>query len=181
VRATTEPRTATLTITEAAVLCLLAVNGESSGYDLARHAARSVGHVWAPARSRLYGLLPRLVADGYADVTSVVQDTRPDKRLYRLTPAGDAALARWLATVEPGATDALLLRVFYGGMLPRETLAAHLGQFREDVRGRLEDLGAIEATNTGTGHDRFHRLLIRYGRARAEAELRWAEEVLAEL
>ena len=52
------------TTTEAAVLALLALNGEQSGYDLLKHVTRSIGHIWAPAKSQLYALLPRLVQDG---------------------------------------------------------------------------------------------------------------------
>ena len=177
----TQTHVKALTVTEAAVLCLLAANGPSSGYDLAGHAARSVGHVWAPARSQLYAVLPRLVADGLADVAEVRQPTRPDKRVYELTAAGEAALAGWLETVEPGAADAFRLRVFYGGLMPQEALVAQLEGFRDELRERLEAFAAIEETNTGAGHDRFHRLMLRYGRARAEAELAWADEVLSEL
>src|SRR4029077_2564916 len=40
-----------LTTTEAAVLALLAIEGERSGYDLLKLATKSIGHVWTPARS----------------------------------------------------------------------------------------------------------------------------------
>ena len=46
-------RTRTLTTTEAAVLALLAIEGEQSGYDLLKQASRSIGQVWAPAKSQL--------------------------------------------------------------------------------------------------------------------------------
>jgi DNA-binding PadR family transcriptional regulator len=37
-----------------------------SGYNLAKLVAKAIGHVWSPARSQLYAVLPRLVADGLA-------------------------------------------------------------------------------------------------------------------
>ncbi len=77
----------TLTTTEAAVLALLAIEGERSGYDLHKLVSRSVGHVWAPAKSRLYAVLPRLAADGLAKSRSVRQSDRPDKQVYRITAA----------------------------------------------------------------------------------------------
>ena len=54
-----------LTTSEAAVLASLALDGEGSGYELTKRVGRAIGHVWAPARSQLYALLPRLVRDGH--------------------------------------------------------------------------------------------------------------------
>ena len=79
------------TTTELAVLGLVAF-GETSGYDLARTAARSIGHMWAPSRSQIYKVLPRLVAAGYARSREIEQRGRPDKAVYRITPAGRRAL-----------------------------------------------------------------------------------------
>src|SRR6187200_2014064 len=93
-----------LTATEAAVLGLLA-DGEQSGYDLRRCAERSVGYFWAPARSQIYAVLPRLVEAGLARRRHVRQDTRPDKRLYRITAAGRAR-----AGPQPPPAQALLRR-----------------------------------------------------------------------
>ena len=172
---------ATLTTTEAAVLCLLAVGGERSGYDLARLASSSVGHLWTPARSQLYAVLPRLERSGLASGRTVAQQNRPDKRLYRITAEGQTVLDAWLESIEPEATDAFRLKVFYGGLMPRESLVAHLEAARKEATERLERFAELEAENSGKGNDRFHRLLIRYGQARAQTDLDWASEVLEEL
>ena len=42
-----------LTTTEAAVLALLAIEGERSGYDLLKGVTHAIGHIWSPARSGL--------------------------------------------------------------------------------------------------------------------------------
>ena len=78
------------------MLSLLAIEGECSGYDLLRQARKSVANIWAPAKTQLYAVLPRLVAAGLATQRAVVQERRPDKQLYRVTAAGRAALQRWL-------------------------------------------------------------------------------------
>ena len=56
-RTSTMRTMAEATRTELAVLGLLAWAGESSGYELNRRAERSVGFIWAPARSQLYAVL----------------------------------------------------------------------------------------------------------------------------
>ena len=176
-----EPTTRTLTTTEAAVLALLAIEGERSGYELDKLVRKAIGFVWAPARSQLYTVLARLAKDGLADVRHVRQTQRPDKQLYRITDAGRSALAAWHETVEPGSAETFFLKLFVGGLTSRETLIAHVEQFRRDTERRLAELRAIEPTNTRRGHDEFHFFLLRLGIERRELELRWADEVLAEL
>ena len=71
--------------------------------------------------------------------------------------------------------------MFQGGLMTLETLVAHVEQYRADVAARLQLYRDIEPTNTRRGHDYFHYLMLRHGIARAEATLRWADEVLEEL
>ena len=170
-----------LTLTEAAVLSLLLIEGEQSGYDLLKLAEKSVGHVWAPAKSQLYTTLRRLTGAGLAVSRQVVQSGRPDKQLYRITEEGTEAVDRWLATVEPEATERAWLRMFQGGLMPLETLIAHVEQYRADTAARLQLYRNVEPTNTRRAHDYFHHLMLRHGIVRAEATLRWADEVLEEL
>jgi PadR family transcriptional regulator AphA len=173
-------KTKSLTLTEAAVLALLAVGDDQSGYELSKHAARSVGHVWSPARSHLYAVLGRLAGDGLVRVRHVVQTDRPDKQLYRITPAGRASLQEWLETVDTN-DDAFQLKVFYGAFLSRERLVEHVEAYRERVRERLAVYDEIARTNTNRGHDYYHRLLLDFGYARARASLEWSEDVLMKL
>jgi PadR family transcriptional regulator AphA len=177
---TSPTQTKELTLTEAAVLALLAGEGERSGYDLAKCAASSVGHVWAPARSHLYAVLARLARDGLATVRTVVQNDRPDKQLYTITSTGEEALQAWL-TADAEDDDSFHLKVFYGAFLPRRRLIEHIEAFRERVHERLDVYDAINETNTNRGHDYYHRLMLDYGYARARASLAWADEVLRKL
>jgi len=170
-------RTVELTTTEAAVLSLLAMEGERSGYDLVKQVERSIAHVWSPARSGLYATLQRLARDGLVRSRRVAQRDRPDKQLYRLSREGRQALDAWLELVEPEADDRFFLKLFVGGLTSNDVLLQHVEQFRADTELRLARYRAIEPTNTNTGHDWYHRHLLRLGIARAALDLRWAEEV----
>jgi DNA-binding PadR family transcriptional regulator len=170
----------TLTTSEAAILALLAIDGEGSGYELTKRVGRAIGHVWAPARSRLYGLLPRLVADGHARVRTVRQETRPDKQVYALTDAGRAALDAWLAG-DGGGEAAFHLRLFVGALAPPETVVGHVERFRAETLARLDEYRRIEPTNTREGVDRFHWYELRRAIERAEQDVAWADWVLADL
>ena len=160
--------TVTLTTTEAAVLALLAIEGERSAYELTKAVERAIGHIWSPAKSGLYATLPRLAKDGLA---------RKSGRHYRISASGREALDAWLTTVESGARETFFLKLFVGGLTTPEALLGHVEQFVADTEERLDMLRAIEPTNTNTGHDWHHRHLLEYGIERAEHELAWAERV----
>lgn len=159
------------------MLALLAIEGERSGYDLFKLVGKAIGHVWSPARSGLYAVLPRLERAGLARRRVVVQSTRADKQLYSITSAGGSALDAWLETVEPGATQSFHLKLFVGGLTNRDVLLGQVAQFRADTAARLAMYREIEPTNTNAGHDWYHRHLLMLAIARAELDLRWADEV----
>jgi len=177
---TTDTVPTTLTTSEAAILALLAIGGDGSGYELTKRVGRAIAHVWAPARSRLYDLLPRLVADGYASVRVVHQSKRPDKQVYALTPAGRAALDTWLGS-DAGGEAAFHLRLFVGSLASADTLAGHVERFRAATLDRLEEYRRIEPTNTREGADRFHWYELRRAIERAEQDVAWADWVLGDL
>jgi DNA-binding PadR family transcriptional regulator len=166
-----EPAVQQLTTTEAAVLALLAIEGERSGYELAKAVENAIGHIWAPARSGLYACLPRLAKSGLAQVR------RADKPLYAISAAGRAALEAWFEKVEPGARDTVFLKLFLGGLTTHDVLLRHLAQFQDDVEARLAGYRAIEQTNSNRGHDWYHRHLLTLGIENAERELAWAARV----
>src|SRR5713226_106909 len=120
--ATSSAAIAQLTTTEAAVLALLAMEGERSGYELSKLVQKSIAHAWSPARSGLYAVLPRLERAGLARSRVVAQSRRPDKRLYAITRAGRRSLDAWLEMVEPGATEEFYLKLFVGGLTTTDVL-----------------------------------------------------------
>lgn len=159
------------------MLALVAIEGERSGYDLLKLVQQAIGHVWSPARSGLYAVLPRLVRNGLATSRTVEQSDRPDKQLYQLSSRGREALDSWLGTVEPGARETFFLKLFVGKLTSADVLLEHVAQFVTDTEQRLATLRAIEPTNTNTGHDWYHRHLLVYGIERAEHDLEWAARV----
>ena len=165
--------TARLTTTEAALLALLAIEGERSAYELVKLVDTAIAHVWSPARSGLYAVLPRLVRDRLAHGRA----DRRGRRLYRISAAGRESLDEWLSDVEPGARDTFFLKLFVGGLSDPETMLEHVEQFRADTEERLAVLRAAEPANTNRGHDWYHRHLLRYGVERLELERDWADRV----
>ena len=174
------------TRTELAVLGLLAWSGESSGYELHTRVARSVGFIWAPARSHLYAVLKRLAADGLVAGREVAQADRPDKRLFSLTEPGMATLKAWLDQVEPiepEDRDGVLLKLFFAAYADPDAIRAQLLDYRERVQARLATYFEIEATfDAEPDLAALPRLQsLRLGIALMRASLEWADETVAAL
>ncbi len=171
----TIPRQTTeLTTTEGVVLGLLAER-ERSGYDLLKRAEGSVAHMWSPAKSQLYAVLPRLVESGLARRRNVRQSSRPDKQVYRLTPKGREAVRHWLEAAPPKTWDELLLKVFFARLCSRAALLQQLEEYAEVQRALLAEYEAIKPAT------RFGALTLRYGLALIPGRLAWLEDATKEL
>ncbi len=157
--------------------------GEASGYDLVKLAERSLEFFWAPAKSQIYSELRRLVAAGLATEREVEQADRPDKRLYRITPAGERALRRWLEERpehEPFKSE-FLLKLFFGHQMSRERLLALVEGHRRDSQEALERLREIGAQIDGDPRFRSARLTLEYGIAHFRANVSWCDRALRTL
>ncbi len=171
-----------LTTTENAILGLLA-GGESSGYDLARTADRTIVYMWSPSRSQIYKVLPRLLAWGLATSREVEQRGRPDKAVYRITPAGRSTLRAWLeddAEDPERGGDLFLLKLFLAGAAPPEAALRQLDAYR----GRLERrLGVFEQMERELPDDEpiYGRVALAHGLAQVRATLAWAEDARPQL
>lgn len=167
--------------TSFALLGLLSF-GEMSGYDLKRLADRSIRYFyWSPASSQIYAELRRFAELGYVTEREVEQARRPDKRIYRITEAGLAALREWLSEGDSGPVvvkNPLLLRIFFGTHAPVESLMKEIEQERRRSLGVLESLRESERECRGHPGSLFTYLTIAQGLAVLRARLDWADEAL---
>jgi DNA-binding PadR family transcriptional regulator len=165
-----------LTTTEAALLGLLAAS-EASGYDLKKAVESSVGYFWLPAKSQIYAVLPRLVADGLATRRAVAQPHRPDKHVYRISAQGRAALEDWLE--EPAGEDSgrLLLKVFFGSLVDPDVVLRHVTEWRGRMEQLRDDLERMEAEAGDRPKNPYSALTRAYGLEYAHAVIRWTKGV----
>lgn len=128
------------------MLGLLAREGPSTPYDLERHVRATLGNFWSFPHTLLYSEPPRLVGLGLVVEEREVAGRR--RRVFAITPLGEAALAAWLdrPSDEPAELrDPGLLQLFFGDLAPVESrvrlaeqqLAIHrakLARYEEDQR-----------------------------------------------
>jgi DNA-binding PadR family transcriptional regulator len=68
-----------------------------SGYELTHRFDRSIGYFWSATHQQIYRTLRTMEADGWVSAKVVVQHGRPDKKVYTVSDAGRAELARWIS------------------------------------------------------------------------------------
>ena len=165
---------------------------EMSGYDLKQQLDKSLSPCYdSPAKSQIYGELRRLTRQGWATATEVPQTHRPDKRVYRITPAGRAALQQWLVSpdVESDSFKSpLLLRLFFGHLVPHEILMTRLEARRQQL---VEELSAGEeqervlrgqVQESRADAQRLHFLLLfQFHMSMLHAALLWTNDAIEQL
>ena len=77
------------------------------GYEIYQHLTDPKGLwlVWRIKQSQLYALLIRLESEGYIASTLQPQDSRPPRKVFRLTRAGRDRFAAWVRTAVPHGRD----------------------------------------------------------------------------
>lgn len=79
-------------------LCLgILGDGEATGYEIKKFVEERFGHFLEVSQSAIYPALGELHREGLVSCREVRQDGRPDKKVYRLTETGRAALIEGLA------------------------------------------------------------------------------------
>jgi DNA-binding PadR family transcriptional regulator len=71
------------------------------GYDLHRRAQDELGHIWHMGISNIYGALKQLKKVGHVESTLTPQDTRPPRKVYRITRSGRKSFRNWVKQPVP--------------------------------------------------------------------------------
>ncbi|MBV9325104.1 MAG: PadR family transcriptional regulator [Chloroflexi bacterium] len=151
-----------------AVLGLLALRGEASGYDLLQIFKESLDNVWPATQSQLYTELGKLTQ---AQLVTLVAAGGRGRKGYALTDAGRAELGHWLLEEPPTALrrNDLLLRLFFLGLVPPEQAQAFLHARAHAAAALHQDLRQLRQTLADE-----HGPLAEYGRLALEWGLRFS-------
>jgi DNA-binding PadR family transcriptional regulator len=127
-----------------AVLAAL-LDGELSGYQLAKAFDLGVANFWYAQPQQLYAELGRLERDGLVRGREVVQESRPNKRVFRVTGAGLAELEAFTASsAKPSfIRDDLLVKVQAADQVDAAALIARLEERAAFARARIDLFGKL--------------------------------------
>lgn len=173
-----------------AILGMLALK-PASGYGIKKLMEQSTSNFWSESYGQIYPILKRLTEEGLATSHAEKQEGKPERNIYALTEQGKAELVNWLG--EPGEEAPerieILLKLFFGQLLPVEANIAHVEQFREIQQSHLRKYQNIERylqdcvreASLDETHDMYSLITVRYGILRCQSLLAWCEETLATL
>lgn len=138
-------------------LCLAVLTkGEATGYEIKKMFEEGpFAHFQSASFGSIYPALSRLLSDGLVEARAQEQDGRPDKKVYSITPAGNAMVDAAL-TVTPEEdtfrSDFLFL-LFFATRLPEarviELIDRRIELYRskhEHIAGQLAERAVSDCT-----------------------------------
>ena len=151
------------------------------GYELAREFAPDtpLGEVVHLEMSMLYALLKKLERDGLVRSATQMQGSRPPRKVFELTEAGNDALDRWLAEPVERTRDLrleFLLKLYIARDADPE-LARTLIAGQYDICARHVTSLQVQID---TEPDSFRRLVLEMRMAQNVALLEWLAKARSE-
>ena len=165
-----------------------------SGYELARRFDRTIGYFWAATHQQIYRTLRTMELDSWVQATRVVQHGRPDKKVYSVSAAGRAELARWISaplsgrgsSVADNRTRDLAVKVRAASFGDVDAVRAQVVELRAERAALLDTYHGFEKRqfpdpSTLTGAALHQYLVLRGGIRVEESAVDWLDEVAAAL
>ena len=163
------------------LLALLAKE-PAHGYELKLALEQTFGAAYpSPNIGQIYVTLKRLEADGLVRGEDVEQDSRPNKKVYELTPQGRDAVAAWVdePTEGPRLRDDFFIKLV---LAPRAGLADRMELINRQRRHYYTQLRALADLQEAAGsHDTPARLMIEGQYLHLQADLDWLQRCQEEL
>ncbi|MEU7279979.1 PadR family transcriptional regulator [Streptomyces sp. NPDC045431] len=163
------------------LLALLA-RGPAHGYELKQDLEQLLGAAYPPTNvGQVYVTLGRLEKSGLIEGEEIAQESRPNKKIYRLTDAGQEALRAWFEETadEPRVRDEFFMKL---ALAPRTGLAdqiALINRQRREYLNTMRNLSKLAATEDRD--NRIAHLLIEGAMLHLQADLDWLERCQEEL
>jgi DNA-binding PadR family transcriptional regulator len=157
----------------------------AAGLELARRFDRSIGFFWSATHQQIYKVLRRMEDSGWVTSATVGQDGRREKTVYTVTPAGERALAQWIAESTPREAfrSELAVRMRGASYGDRGALLVEIEKRIDDHRVRLAYYESLRERDypdpaglTGQQLDQY--LVLRGGVLMEQFWITWLTEYL---
>jgi PadR family transcriptional regulator, regulatory protein AphA len=159
-----------------------------SGYDLKKIFDTSVRHFWPADQSQIYRTLSQMSDKGWVEIEVIHQETRPDRKEYRITQTGRDELRRWLVTPlqQEENRNADMIQVFFAAQLSDEEILGLFERTAELIRAGLEqyariprDINVYREYTTSPREFFFWMLTLDVGIHNLQSNLQFIENLIA--
>ena len=138
-------------------VCLgMLTDGEASGYDLKKCFESSFGHFFPAGYGSIYPALATLARNGHVEFEQVLQDGKPDRKVYTITEKGREALIAGLANPNPShkVRSEFLATLWFAQLMTDEqindVIDNKLDEMHEFLK-MIEEFTTGECPGSGTG------------------------------
>jgi len=156
-----------------------------TGYDM-KKMTDDVGPSWTAPQSQIYDTLHRLERRGLVTVEVIQQDTKPNRKLYRMTPEGEKTLADWMSEAHPPRVlrNPFLLQLWFTGLVDDDVVLRFLEESAAELKKYVANLEskpeAIGDSGDEPRRSRFFKwMTLNYGVQHARFQISWIEETIA--
>jgi DNA-binding PadR family transcriptional regulator len=151
---------------------------EMHGYQLNEFIDSHLGTAVQLKKPTVYRLLNKMADDGWVTYIEERDGNRPPRRVFAITPEGEAAFQQWLreslvdyeAAVFPGNIGFL----FLDAIPPEEAI-----ELLQKRRTRVE--GVLEITRAHHVHEQSSQWILLHQACHLNTELEWIDKVIAQL
>ncbi|NJL48253.1 MAG: PadR family transcriptional regulator [Leptolyngbyaceae cyanobacterium SM2_5_2] len=155
-----------------------------SGYDISKCFEETVSCYWQASQQQIYRELAKMEQQSWVRFETVPQEGKPDKKIYDITPAGQAELRRWYAepTEPTPIREDLLVKVLAAPFVEPNRLIEELYRRRQMHCEKLTDYQAMDAQYQAMTNppktEQFRYLTLRRGMRYEQDWIDWCDEVL---
>ncbi|MCD4751732.1 MAG: PadR family transcriptional regulator [Anaerolineaceae bacterium] len=163
-----------------------------TGYDLKQLMDVSISNFWHAKQSQIYTTLKKLEKEGLAISHIEPQESRPNRRVYEITEAGQVELREWLShplmTINP-TKEKLLLKLFFSAQLKPETILTelrlqrdlHQTQFEKYQTATKDVIRQFGDSSDMADDARLWEATRHFGELHEEIYIRWLDETIEDL
>jgi DNA-binding PadR family transcriptional regulator len=147
------------------------------GYELYQEFSRELGRVWEIGQSQLYAQLKQLEEAGLVSVQTEPQPSRPPRKVYQLTPQGQAAFEEWVHQPTPYLRTIrveFLARLYFFRRLSLPGLEQLVAEQVAVCQAQVARFERLEAE----AEDSFRRCVLEFRRGQLEAVIHWLDRCL---
>lgn len=169
------------------LLGLLKLEGPTTGYELDKLFKETLNYFWQANTSQIYRELNAMERAGWLESERVMQEEKPNKRVYTITQEGDQELKSWLLsphTISGSIKSSFLMRIFFSGEVGEEAVRKLLYDYRDKCKEYIEPMEVATKTVAEEGpenpkHEKYWKIVVMHGEMQLKASIEWAEKAIA--
>ena len=174
------------------LLGLVSSEGSMTGYELDKFFKNSLNYFWQAKTSQIYRELNAMENSGWLTSERVIQEEKPNKKVYTITNEGKEELLKWILSPDIGhgseIRSPLLMRIFFAGEAGEEGRHQTLKLLKEckehcmayiaNMNNVLEELESHESDERYADHVKYWKITALSGQMSAKYQLEWTDKAI---